>query len=120
MDYDDVTINLEDYFLYGQIKLPNETYLLNSFKFSGLANQKVLNVSPKFTGKKESIVLTTRHTKDEKASAPKSIYLETGLKKETKKGLAALAKAMDARYCRRDLLDLATTKYSRAINGSIA
>merc|ERR1712151_1062866 len=60
---------------------------LNSFKFSSVANKKVLNVRPKVSGKKESIVLTTRHTKDEKVSQPKSMFLEMGLNKETKKGL---------------------------------
>merc|ERR1711920_1060275 len=84
---------------------------LNFFKFSGLANKNVLNVSPKITGKKEAIVMTTRNKKDEKAFHPNRMILETGLKKQTKKGLAALAKTIDAGYCRRDLLDLATTKY---------
>merc|ERR1712039_171555 len=86
---------------------------LNSFKYSGLANKHVLNVSPKLTGKKESIVMTTRNKKDEKVFQPKRMILETGLKKQSKKGLAAVAKAMDAGYYRRDLLDLATTKYTK-------
>merc|ERR1711862_685673 len=85
---------------------------LNSFKFSGLANKQVLGVSDKMTGKKEAIVLTTRNKKEEKAVQPKRMLLETGLKKQTKKGLAALAKAMDAGY-RRDLLALATAKYGK-------
>jgi len=76
-------------------------------------SKNVLNVSPKTRGKKESIVLTTRHTKDEKAFQPKNQLLETGLNKETKKGVAALAKAMDGRNYRRDLLALATTKYGK-------
>merc|ERR1712151_1084098 len=85
----------------------------NSFKFSGLANKKVLNVSSKTNGKKESIVLTTRHTKDEKAVQPENMLLDMGLKKEAKKGLEQLAKAMDGRNYRRDLLALATTKYGK-------
>merc|ERR1712228_570219 len=84
---------------------------LNSFKFSGIANKKVLGLHSKRTGKKESIVLTTRNYKDEKAFQPERMLIETGLKKQSKKGLAALAKTIDGGYCRRDLLDLATTKY---------
>jgi len=79
---------------------------LHSFKFSGLANTKVLNVSPVTTGKKESVVLTTRHKKASRASRPGSMLLETGLNKKDTKGLAALDKVMDAGYYRRDLLDL--------------
>merc|ERR1712190_24773 len=86
---------------------------LNSFKFSGLANKQVLDVAPKITGKKETIVMTTRNKKDEKAFQPKRMILDTGLKKQSKKGLAAVAKVMDAGYYRRDLLDLATTKYAK-------
>merc|ERR1712217_406725 len=84
---------------------------LSSFKFSGLANKQVLDVCPKLNGKKESIMLTTRNKKQEKAVQPKRMILQTGLKKQSKKGLAAVAKAMDAGYYRRDLLDLATSKY---------
>merc|ERR1712060_581204 len=84
---------------------------LNSFKFSGLANKQVLGLSSKTSGKKESIVLTTRNHKDEKAFQPERMLLETGLKKQTTKGLAALGKAMDALYYRRDLMYLATAKY---------
>merc|ERR1712151_503611 len=86
---------------------------LNSFKFSGLANSKVLGLSSKTTGKKESIVLTTRRKKEEQTTRPKTQLLETGVRKQDKKGLAAIAKAMDAGYYRRDLLDLATTKYGK-------
>merc|ERR1712186_307250 len=86
---------------------------LNSFKYSGLANKNVLDVAPKLTGKKEAIVMTTRNKKDGKAFQPKRMILDTGLKKQSKKGLAAVAKVMDAGYYRRDLLDLATTKYAK-------
>merc|ERR1712060_1046318 len=80
---------------------------------SGLANKQVLDIAPKITGKKETIMMTTRNKKSEKAIQPKRMILDTGLKKQSKKGLAAIAKAMDAGYYRRDLLDLATTKYSK-------
>merc|ERR1712039_1018598 len=86
---------------------------LNSFKFSGLANKQVLGLHSKRTGKKEAIVLTTRNYKDEKAFQPARMLLETGLKKQAKKGLAALDKTMEAKYYRRDLTELAKTKYAR-------
>mmetsp|Transcript_32537 Transcript_32537/g.51970 ORF Transcript_32537/g.51970 Transcript_32537/m.51970 type:complete len:142 (-) Transcript_32537:44-469(-) len=85
----------------------------NSFKFSGLASAKVLNVSSETKGKKESIVLTTRHKKGSRAARPGSMLLETGLNKSDKKGLAALDKVMDAGFYRRDLLDLAKVKYAK-------
>merc|ERR1712151_614992 len=55
---------------------------LNSFKFSGLANKKVLDVSSSTVGKKEKVVMTTRHLKASRAFRPKAAFLETGLKKQ--------------------------------------
>merc|ERR1740121_1765752 len=78
---------------------------LNSFKFSGLANRKVVGLSSKKDGKKESIVLTTKHNKKSRHSRPEAIFLEMGVNKEAKKGIAALEQAMGTKYCRRDLLD---------------
>lgn len=86
---------------------------LNSYKFSGLASAQVLDLKPVTEGKKESIVMTTRHKKASRASRPGSMYIETGIKKQDKKGLAALEKAMGAGYYRRDLLDLAKVKYGK-------
>merc|ERR1711862_255489 len=75
----------------------------NSYKFSGLASAKVLDVSPKTTGKKESIVLTTRHKKGSRKARPGSMLLTTGVDRNDKKGLAALDKVIDAGFYRRDL-----------------
>mmetsp|Transcript_29751 Transcript_29751/g.65010 ORF Transcript_29751/g.65010 Transcript_29751/m.65010 type:complete len:144 (+) Transcript_29751:64-495(+) len=85
----------------------------NSYKFSGLASAKVLNVSSKVAGKKEMIVLTTRHSKGSRSVRPKSMLLAKGLKKATKKGVEGLGKVMGAGFYRPDLLDLATAKYNK-------
>eukprot|EP00427_Karlodinium_veneficum_P003586 CAMPEP_0169151384 /NCGR_PEP_ID=MMETSP1015-20121227/50792_1 /TAXON_ID=342587 /ORGANISM="Karlodinium micrum, Strain CCMP2283" /LENGTH=155 /DNA_ID=CAMNT_0009220789 /DNA_START=66 /DNA_END=530 /DNA_ORIENTATION=- len=86
---------------------------VNSYKFSGLASAQVLNVSSETKGKKESIVLTTRHKKASRAARPGSMILATGLNKSDKKGMAALDKVMDTGFYRRDLLDLAKVKYGK-------
>merc|ERR1719382_999611 len=68
---------------------------MHSFKFSGVASKKVLDVSVKKTGQKETIVLTTRS------------------KKSAKKGLAQVAKATGGAFYRRDLQELAEKKYAK-------
>mmetsp|Transcript_120421 Transcript_120421/g.257101 ORF Transcript_120421/g.257101 Transcript_120421/m.257101 type:complete len:143 (+) Transcript_120421:71-499(+) len=86
---------------------------LNSFKYSGLASQKVLDVSSTTKGKKESIMLTVRSKVGSKAQRPKLALVKTALRKDTKKGLATLAKTMDAGFYRKDLLALANAKYAK-------
>merc|ERR1719156_176180 len=86
---------------------------LNSYKFSGLADEKVLGLSSVKTGNKESIILTTRNKKSSRSARPARVYVTNGLNKQAKKGLAALDKTMDAGYYRRDLLELAKVKYSK-------
>merc|ERR1719171_569031 len=76
---------------------------MHSFKFSGIANDKVLGMHSRRTGKKETIIVTTRHKKPECAAVPKRQYIETGLKKDPEKGLEALAKIVDAGYNSKDL-----------------
>merc|ERR1712146_855205 len=83
---------------------PNNLAGLNSYKFSGLANKKVVGISGDKEGDKESIVLTT-------SSAKKNKTYETGLKKSVKKGAAQLAKKL-ASY-RRDLTCAATLKHKK-------
>merc|ERR1711865_487589 len=70
---------------------------LNSYKFSGLTG-KTLDVSTQSTGKKETVSLTQSHKKASRQARPASMSVTTGLKKSSKKGLAALDKAMDAGY----------------------
>jgi len=65
------------------------------------------------TGQKEAIILTTKTKKGSRTQRPKSILLETGIKKQDKKGLEQVAKIMDAGFYRRDLLQLAKTKYEK-------
>eukprot|EP00747_Dinoflagellata_sp_TGD_P161892 gnl/TRDRNA2_/TRDRNA2_178893_c0_seq1.p1 gnl/TRDRNA2_/TRDRNA2_178893_c0~~gnl/TRDRNA2_/TRDRNA2_178893_c0_seq1.p1 ORF type:complete len:142 (+),score=36.62 gnl/TRDRNA2_/TRDRNA2_178893_c0_seq1:74-499(+) len=84
---------------------------LNSFKYSGLANKNVLNVSSQKTGKKETIVVTQSNKKSSRAYRPKSLFRTTGVNKASKKGLASLEKMTGARYYRRDLMALAKAKY---------
>eukprot|EP00427_Karlodinium_veneficum_P024755 CAMPEP_0169117974 /NCGR_PEP_ID=MMETSP1015-20121227/30749_1 /TAXON_ID=342587 /ORGANISM="Karlodinium micrum, Strain CCMP2283" /LENGTH=118 /DNA_ID=CAMNT_0009180703 /DNA_START=95 /DNA_END=451 /DNA_ORIENTATION=- len=86
---------------------------MNSYKFSGLASAQVFDLSSSIKGKKETIVMTTRHKKTSRASRPGSMLLETGINKNSKKGLATLEKAMDAGFYRRDLMDLAKVKYGK-------
>ncbi|CAK0845351.1 unnamed protein product [Prorocentrum cordatum] len=86
---------------------------LHSFKFSGLANKQVVGLASTKNGKKENIILTTRHKKESKSNVPKSLYLEKGIKKAPKKGAAQLEKALGAGHYRKDLLDLALAKYAK-------
>merc|ERR1712194_834742 len=85
---------------------------LHSLKFSGLSN-KVLNVNVQQPGGKKTIVLTTSHKKSSRSVRPGLRQLQTGLKKEGKKGVAQLTKALDAGFYRRDLAAMAQTKYAK-------
>mmetsp|Transcript_15219 Transcript_15219/g.24190 ORF Transcript_15219/g.24190 Transcript_15219/m.24190 type:complete len:142 (-) Transcript_15219:35-460(-) len=86
---------------------------INSYKYSGLAGAQVLNISSETKGKKESIVLTTRHKKASRAARPGSMLLKTGVNKSEQKGMAALDKVMEVGFYRRDLLDMAKIKYGK-------
>mmetsp|Transcript_15131 Transcript_15131/g.24093 ORF Transcript_15131/g.24093 Transcript_15131/m.24093 type:complete len:142 (+) Transcript_15131:89-514(+) len=86
---------------------------VNSFKFSGLANTKVLGLESKIVGKKETIIMTTKSKKASRALRPGSLLQQTGIKKGPKKGIAQLKKAIEANFNRRDLAALALTKYNK-------
>mmetsp|Transcript_109983 Transcript_109983/g.179455 ORF Transcript_109983/g.179455 Transcript_109983/m.179455 type:complete len:146 (-) Transcript_109983:77-514(-) len=86
---------------------------LNSFKYSSLASKQALGLSSETKGKKECIVLTTTHKKGSRAARPQSMLLKTGVNKCSKKGLAALSKATEGAYYRRDLAALAKAKYAK-------
>jgi large subunit ribosomal protein L28e len=92
---------------------PGNLLGLHSFKFSGIANDKVLGLAPTKTGKKEKITLTTKAKKPAKLFEPKGLILEKGIKKDAKKGPEQLKKVMDAGFYRKDLLDLAMAKYAK-------
>ncbi|CAE8609555.1 unnamed protein product, partial [Polarella glacialis] len=89
---------------------PGNLCSLNSFKYSGLANRKVLDISPKIAGKKESIVLTLRHAKASRACRPSSMLVKSGVSKSGKKGTAAIVKVLSNRQ---DLLEESLTKYQK-------
>eukprot|EP00933_Yihiella_yeosuensis_P071439 TRINITY_DN79645_c0_g1_i1.p2 TRINITY_DN79645_c0_g1~~TRINITY_DN79645_c0_g1_i1.p2 ORF type:complete len:150 (+),score=30.61 TRINITY_DN79645_c0_g1_i1:79-528(+) len=86
---------------------------VHSFKFSSLANSEVLGIDVKSTGKKDTIIVTTRSRKGEKLYQPRKFLAETGLPKCSKKGVEKLKKTIAGKYNRQDLLDLALTKYSK-------
>ena len=60
--------------------------------------------------------MTTSHGKKSRAVRPKSMMLKTGLPKSSKKALAAIDKAVNAGYYRRDLAALAKAKYIKMRN----
>merc|ERR1719191_1020474 len=84
---------------------------LNSMKYSGLANSKVLGLSPVKNGKKEGIQLTRSSPKDENVFFPEKMTNTTGIHKFAKKGLAAIDKLMAAKLYRKDLISLTKDKY---------
>uniref|UniRef100_A0A7S2C939 Ribosomal eL28/Mak16 domain-containing protein n=1 Tax=Alexandrium andersonii TaxID=327968 RepID=A0A7S2C939_9DINO len=84
---------------------------LNMFRFSGLASKKALDVSVATKGKKQSVMLTRTHGKQSKK--PGSVLVKTGIKKDAKKGVAAIAKETDGKFYRTDLKDLAVAKYMK-------
>uniref|UniRef100_A0A7S2J2U4 Ribosomal eL28/Mak16 domain-containing protein n=1 Tax=Zooxanthella nutricula TaxID=1333877 RepID=A0A7S2J2U4_9DINO len=92
---------------------PGNLLGLSSSKFSGIAAAKVLDISSKKTGDKETIILTSSHKKGSRLQRPGSRLLTTGLKKQAKKGLAQVDKIVDAGFYRRDLLAIAKTKYDK-------
>merc|ERR1740129_1415920 len=86
---------------------------LHSFKFSGLANRKVLDVSSTKTGDKETIIMTTSTAQQSRLRRPTNRLVKTGLKKQAAKGTAQITKALEAGYYRRDLAELAKSKYEK-------
>mmetsp|Transcript_6915 Transcript_6915/g.9464 ORF Transcript_6915/g.9464 Transcript_6915/m.9464 type:complete len:98 (+) Transcript_6915:94-387(+) len=67
-------------------KEPSNLTALNKFRFSGLAQRKVLNVKPVVTGKKEKILLVQRQKKPLKVCKPSASFASTGLNKNDTKG----------------------------------
>mmetsp|Transcript_8194 Transcript_8194/g.9075 ORF Transcript_8194/g.9075 Transcript_8194/m.9075 type:complete len:145 (-) Transcript_8194:46-480(-) len=89
---------------------PNNLCGLNSFKYSGLACQKPLDVTIQTTGKKKTIMITKK-PKHGKPSRPSSMSAGTGVKNATKKGIEVITKETDGAFYRKDLKDLAVKKY---------
>eukprot|EP00928_Gymnodinium_smaydae_P011638 TRINITY_DN1426_c0_g2_i1.p1 TRINITY_DN1426_c0_g2~~TRINITY_DN1426_c0_g2_i1.p1 ORF type:complete len:144 (-),score=36.17 TRINITY_DN1426_c0_g2_i1:57-488(-) len=86
---------------------------LSSLKFSGLVGGPALGLNSEKNGAKESVVLRTAHPKASRASRPAAAVCSTGIAKQPKKALAALDKVLGAGYYRRDLLELAKTKFGK-------
>merc|ERR1711972_1151734 len=77
------------------------------------ANRNVLNVSTKKTGVKETIVMTTSNKKTGRLLRPGRRLIETGLKKSAATGKAKIDKMLLGAFYRRDLAELAKTKYDK-------
>ncbi|CAJ1349071.1 unnamed protein product [Effrenium voratum] len=86
---------------------------VNCFKYSGLAAKKVLNLSSTKSGKKESIVLTTRAKRASRQYRPGTVLSKTGIKKGKKQGPEQLKKIIAKSWNRPELLDLALKKYKK-------
>jgi len=90
---------------------PGNIMALHSARFSGLANDEVLDLRPDVRGKKEAIQLVQSHAKCIKKSRPGKAFITTGLSKCPKRGLKQLDKEINQKYYRRDMMDLAQVKY---------
>ena len=89
-------------------KEPNNLMNVNSFKFSGLANQKTVGVA--LNGKK--IVMTTRHGGPNKVSKAQKKTTLGRYANKTQKGAVAAAKLTSGSYYRGDLSKYALARYS--------
>ncbi|KAJ6819721.1 60S ribosomal protein L28-1-like [Iris pallida] len=89
-------------------KEPNNLYIVNSFKHSGLANKKTVSIQP--GGKDLSVVVTT--TKTKKQSKPASLYHKSVMKKEFSKMAKALTNQVTDNYYRPDLTKAALARLS--------
>eukprot|EP00409_Alexandrium_fundyense_P005504 CAMPEP_0185906076 /NCGR_PEP_ID=MMETSP0196C-20130402/5216_1 /TAXON_ID=2932 /ORGANISM="Alexandrium fundyense, Strain CCMP1719" /LENGTH=144 /DNA_ID=CAMNT_0028625739 /DNA_START=71 /DNA_END=505 /DNA_ORIENTATION=- len=89
---------------------PSNLCGLNSFKFSGLACQKPIDVSIQTTGKKQTIMLMKKPKSRKVLRRPK-MFVGTGIKNETKKGIEAITKEIDGAFYRKDLKDMIVQKY---------
>ena len=90
---------------------PGNLMGLHSMQFSGLANDKALDVRAKKVGKKESIELVQKPAKTELLRRPGSILVSSGLEKCKKKGLRRLDREILGTSYRPALHKLARLKY---------
>eukprot|EP00928_Gymnodinium_smaydae_P011639 TRINITY_DN1426_c0_g3_i1.p2 TRINITY_DN1426_c0_g3~~TRINITY_DN1426_c0_g3_i1.p2 ORF type:complete len:144 (-),score=43.85 TRINITY_DN1426_c0_g3_i1:90-521(-) len=86
---------------------------LSSFKFSGLVGGKTLGLGSEKKGNKESIVLRTSSKQGSRAARPSAMVVQSGVSKQASKATKALEKTLAAGFYRRDLLELAKTKYAK-------
>eukprot|EP00435_Cladocopium_sp_Y103_P032334 s1069_g8.t1 len=95
---------------------PGNLLSLHSLQFSGLANDKALDVRPKKVGKKESIELVQSAAKTTLRHRPGSILISSGLNKCKKKGLRRLDREILGTSYRPALHKLARLKYLKIRN----
>eukprot|EP00927_Polykrikos_kofoidii_P047144 TRINITY_DN4122_c0_g1_i5.p1 TRINITY_DN4122_c0_g1~~TRINITY_DN4122_c0_g1_i5.p1 ORF type:complete len:143 (+),score=28.81 TRINITY_DN4122_c0_g1_i5:67-495(+) len=85
---------------------------INAFKFSGLVGGDSFGLVSSKQGIKESIVLIKR-SKIAKQNRPQRRLFKAVLPKSTKKGLEALDRHLSSQFYRKDLVELAKTKYMK-------
>jgi len=87
---------------------PNNLYNLHSYKYSGLANDKTVSITP--AGEDLAVVLAT--TKTKKLNKPADSVHRSVLKKEFRKMAKAVINQIDENYYRRDLKKAALARLS--------
>lgn len=95
---------------------PGNLMGLHSMQFSGLANDKALDIRPKKVGKKQSIELVQKPAKVELLRRPGSILVCSGLDKCKRKGLRRLDREILGMSYRPALHKLARLKYLKIRN----
>lgn len=89
-------------------KEPNNLFNLNSYKYSGFANQKTVTIQP--VGKEQSVMLAT--TKTKKQNKPTTLLHKSLMKKEFKSMAKAVTNQVADNYYRPDLKDAALARLS--------
>lgn len=85
----------------------------HSRKFSGLANNEVLDVRSVKRGEKEAIELVQSHAQASRQQRPAEVEVITGLHKNPAKGLHRLGREVLSKHYRPSLYGLAKLKYLR-------
>eukprot|EP00929_Paragymnodinium_shiwhaense_P049455 TRINITY_DN24948_c0_g1_i1.p1 TRINITY_DN24948_c0_g1~~TRINITY_DN24948_c0_g1_i1.p1 ORF type:complete len:337 (-),score=122.53 TRINITY_DN24948_c0_g1_i1:154-1092(-) len=99
---------------HGKKPFSAEPQNLTSFhcaRFSGLASVQGLDVRPQKVGEKEAITLVQTSAKAAGHRRPKNICYKTGVSKCVKRGLKQIDTELAVRVYRKDLHELARTKY---------
>lgn len=87
---------------------PNNLYNLHTYKYSGLANDKTVSITP--AGEDLAVVIAT--TKTKKQNKPADSVHRSVLKKEFRRMAKAVANQVDENYYRRDLKKAALARLS--------
>jgi large subunit ribosomal protein L28e len=88
---------------------PNNLYNLHTYKYSGLANNKTVSITPA-AGEDLAVVVAT--TKTKKQHKPADSVHRSVLKKEFRKMARHVANQVDENYYRRDLKKAALARLS--------